>query len=77
MKLQGPDYINMDPVLAIEDFRNRIRNYEKVYETISELEEKQNLSFIKLIDVGRKIIAHHIKGYLPSQCVFYLMQMAI
>lgn len=60
MKLQGPDYINMDPSVAMADFRNRIANYEKVYETIDEVEEKQHMSYIKLIDVGRKIIAHHI-----------------
>jgi 6-phosphofructo-2-kinase len=77
MKLQGPDYQKMDPQEAIKDFKNRIANYEKVYQTISEEEEKLGVSYIKLVDVGAKVIAHHIKGYLPSQCVFYLMQMNI
>jgi 6-phosphofructo-2-kinase len=54
MKLKGPDYINMEPKKAIEDFKNRIKNYEKVYQTISDEEEKQNMSYIKIIDVGRK-----------------------
>ncbi len=75
MKLNGPDYKNMDPDMAIADFRSRIENYQKVYETLSEAEEAQKVSYIKIIDVGRKVIAHHITGYLPSQCVFYLMQM--
>ncbi|KAJ3260860.1 hypothetical protein HK103_007423 [Boothiomyces macroporosus] len=43
MKLQGPDYINMDPEEALKDFRNRISNYEKVYQTISDEEESRNL----------------------------------
>jgi 6-phosphofructo-2-kinase len=77
MKLSGPDYQRMDPQKAKEDFTRRIANYEKVYQTISEEEETLGLSYIKIIDVGAKVIAHHIKGYLPSQCVFYLMQMNI
>lgn len=75
MKLSGPDYIGMDPDLAKKDFKERIKNYEKVYETIGEEEEKQGIAYIKIIDVGSKVIANRIKGYLPSQCVFYLMQM--
>jgi 6-phosphofructo-2-kinase len=77
MKLSGPDYINMHPDEAMRDFNMRIANYEKVYETISVQEEQENMSFIKIIDVGRKVIAHHIRGYLPSQFVFYLMQIHI
>lgn len=77
MKLQGPDYKTMDPEMAMADFKDRIVNYEKVYQTISEEEEKDNMSFIKIIDVGRKVVAHLVTGYLPSQCVFYLMQMNI
>ncbi|KAI8899793.1 6-phosphofructo-2-kinase-domain-containing protein [Globomyces pollinis-pini] len=77
MKLQGPDYINVDPEVAIRDFKKRILNYEKVYQTIDEEEEKQNVSYIKIVNVGNKVIAHQIRGYLPSQCVFYLMQMNI
>ncbi|EGF76257.1 hypothetical protein BATDEDRAFT_14969, partial [Batrachochytrium dendrobatidis JAM81] len=77
MKLNGPDYKFMDPEVAINDFQARIANYEKVYETISEAEEKRDVSYIKIINVGQKIIANCIRGYLPSQCVFYLMQMHI
>ncbi|KAJ3356157.1 hypothetical protein HDU83_001736 [Entophlyctis luteolus] len=77
MKLKGPDYINMPPDEAIADFRERMKNYEKVYETISEDEENNGISYIKIINVGKKVIAHNIHGYLASQCVFYLMQIHI
>ena len=77
LKLQGPDYNGMDSTIALEDFRQRIKNYEKVYATISVEEEKRGYSYIKIIDVGSKIVANRIKGCLPSQCVFYLMQMHI
>lgn len=43
------DYIHMDPVAAMADFKERIKNYEKVYQTISEEEEEQNMSFIKIM----------------------------
>ncbi|KAJ3071788.1 hypothetical protein HDU98_004792 [Podochytrium sp. JEL0797] len=77
MKLQGPDYVNMPPEQAMADFRARMAQYEKSYETISETEEDRGISYIKIINVGRKVIAHNIHGYLPSQCVFYLMQIHI
>ncbi|KAJ3045482.1 hypothetical protein HDV00_009135 [Rhizophlyctis rosea] len=77
MKLQGPDYKNMPREEARRDFLARTENYEKAYETINDDEEKLDFSYVKLIDVGKKVIAHAVHGYLASQCVFYLMQMHI
>lgn len=74
MKLSGPDYKGMDHDIALADFQARIVNYEKVYQPIGELEESLGVSYIKIIDVGTKIICHGIRGYIPSQCAFYLMQ---
>jgi 6-phosphofructo-2-kinase/fructose-2,6-biphosphatase 2 len=34
-KLKSQDYGNWDPELAVQDFRNRIKEYEKVYEALS------------------------------------------
>ena len=36
VKTTSPDYVGQDPELAAQDFRDRIRNYEKVYQTIDE-----------------------------------------
>lgn len=77
MKLKGPDYINMAPDAAMRDFLERTHNYERVYQTISDREEEAGMSYIKIMNVGRKIIAHGMHGFLPSQCVFYLMQIHI
>ncbi|KAJ3055301.1 hypothetical protein HK097_010958 [Rhizophlyctis rosea] len=77
MKLQGPDYQNMPREEARRDFLARTENYKAAYQTINEDEERDDISFIKLIDVGKKVIAHSVHGYLASQCVFYLMQMHI
>ncbi len=77
MKLMSPDYIKMDPLLAMKDFKQRMENYEKVYEPIGDYEEENNIGYVKVINVGRKIIAHNIQGFTPSQIVFYLMNIHI
>ncbi|KAI9005310.1 6-phosphofructo-2-kinase-domain-containing protein [Gaertneriomyces semiglobifer] len=76
MKLQGPDYKNIPREQAMKDFVARTENYERAYETVGETEE-EDLSYIKLINVGRTVVTHNVHGYLESQCVFYLMQMHI
>lgn len=77
LKLSGPDYKNMDPEVALSDFRSRLHNYEKVYETIDEEEENENekfdIQYVKIINAGKKVISYNISGYLSSQCVFFLL----
>lgn len=77
MKLRSPDYIHMDPKQAIADFKARMANYEKAYEPVSEEIEGEDISYIKSINVGRKVTGYNIHGYLCSQCVFYLMNIHI
>lgn len=76
VKTTSPDYMGQDPELAAVDFRNRIRNYEKVYEPVGGAEEK-DLSYVKLIDVGRHVIINGIKDYLQSRVIYYLMNLHI
>jgi broad specificity phosphatase PhoE len=66
-----PDYAGMDPEEAVRDFRERIRHYETVYEPVTEDEG----SFVRVLDVGRQVIASHIRGYLPSRLVYFLMNL--
>ncbi|CAG8501182.1 9355_t:CDS:2 [Paraglomus occultum] len=73
VKLSSPDYKNVDPESAVEDFRARISHYEEVYETIDE----KNYTYIKLINVGSQVVINHIKGYLQSRIVYYLMNVHI
>ena len=40
--------IDMEPVLALEDFRKRVANYEKAYEPIGEEEETENIQYCKV-----------------------------
>ena len=74
LKLSGPDYKDReDPVAALEDFKNRVKMYEKTYVPLGEYEERNNMPFIQMIDVGRKVITHQIRGFLSIQAVTYLM----
>ncbi|GME71388.1 unnamed protein product [Ambrosiozyma monospora] len=77
LKLSGPDYKKMDRQLALEDFRNRLKNYEKVYETIDDDEERENekfdIQYVKIINAGKKVVSYNISGFLSSQCVFFLL----
>ena len=75
VKTTSPDYKGQDPETAARDFRNRIRNYEKVYQTIDE--DEKDLTYVKLIDVGNQVIINAIKDYLQSRVVYYLMNLHI
>lgn len=75
VKTTSPDYAGQDPEEAANDFRNRIRNYEKVYQTIDE--DEAHLTYVKLINVGSKIVINRIQDYLQSRVVYYLMNLHI
>ena len=77
MKLQNDDYRGMDPQKAQEDFMSRVRAYEQVYETIVDTEDQGHISYIKLENVGEKLITRNCSGYLPSQVAFYLQNVHI
>lgn len=70
LKLFGPDYKGKDPESSLKDFKERLSNYMRAYEPIEDAEDFQ---FIKMIDVGKKVIAYNIQGFLASQTVYYLL----
>lgn len=69
VKISSPDYRNWDPDLAVKDYYTRIRDHEKYYETVTETD----WPFIKIINVGEKIMVNNIQGYVQSRIVFFLM----
>lgn len=74
LKLSGPDYKDMDPELALKDFLGRLRNYESAYETIDESEERiPGFQYVKMIDVGKKVVSYNIQGFLASQTIYFLL----
>lgn len=73
LKLSGPDYKDKDPFSSLEDFKKRVAIYEKNYVPLGKYEEDNNMPYIQMIDVGRKIISHQIKGFLMAQANYYLL----
>lgn len=73
VKLTSPDYANIDPEVAVNDFKARIDHYKDQYETVTE----QDYTYIKLINVGSQVIINMIRGYLESRIVYYLMNLHI
>lgn len=73
LKLSGPDYDGKDPVAALADFKQRVAIYEKNYVPIGDYEEDNNMPYVRMIDVGRKMISHQVRGFLAGQAVYYLL----
>jgi 6-phosphofructo-2-kinase/fructose-2,6-biphosphatase 2 len=66
-----PDYKDYTREEAERDFLRRIREYESVYETITE----PHLSYLRIINVGNEVTLSRINGYLQSRIAFYLMNL--
>ena len=68
-KVNNEDYhTEADKRRAYDDFRARIRKYEEVYEPM----EEEHLSFIKLINCGRRVEINNIHGFLLGRIVQFL-----
>ncbi|KAF7983150.1 hypothetical protein HWV62_24137 [Athelia sp. TMB] len=66
-----PDYADFTREEAERDFLRRIRQYESVYETITE----PHLSYLRITNVGSEVTLCRIHGYLQSRIAFYLMNL--
>ncbi|KAK3811833.1 MAG: elongator complex protein 2 [Benniella sp.] len=73
VKVSSPDYVGWDRADAVEDFKRRIENHVPFYKTIADL----NLSFVKVINAGEKIMVNNIQGFLQSKIVYYLTNLHI
>jgi len=77
LKLGNDDYKNMDPLQARADFLQRIKNYEERYETIRDEEHGGEMRYIKVFNVGQKVILRRCDGYAASHIGFYLSNIHI
>ncbi|KAG8891647.1 hypothetical protein FRB99_003436, partial [Tulasnella sp. 403] len=69
VKISSPDYKGWPPEKAVEDYWSRIKTHEKHYQPLEEL----TWPYIKIINVGEKILINAIHGYLQSRIIFFLM----
>ncbi|KAJ0167513.1 putative 6-phosphofructo-2-kinase PB17E12.14c [Colletotrichum tanaceti] len=72
LKLSGPDYKDKDPHQSLADFKRRVAAYESAYVPIGEYEEAHDMQYIQMIDVGRKLIQHRLRGFLSGGISSYL-----
>jgi broad specificity phosphatase PhoE/predicted kinase len=72
-KARSPDYEGVPEEEAVRDFRLRIAHYERGYVEVGEDEG----SFVKIIDVGRKMVLHRVHGYLLARVVHFLLNLHI
>lgn len=71
VSMGDPDYKDTSREDAKRDFLRRIKEYEAVYETITE----PHLSYFKIINIGDQVTVCRIHGYLQSRIAFYLMNL--
>lgn len=72
LKLKGPDYKDKDPESSLADFKKRVAAYESAYVPLGKYEEDNNMQYIKMIDVGRKVIHYRLQGFLSNGIASYL-----
>lgn len=72
-KVTSPDYVGRDPEDAVDDFRARIDHYATGYEAVDD----PDLSYIRIVDVGRQVVVNRVSGYLPGRLVTFLMNLHI
>ncbi|GAX13792.1 6-phosphofructo-2-kinase / fructose-2,6-biphosphatase 3 [Fistulifera solaris] len=70
VKLNTPDYRDLEPEAAVADFKRRRDHYMSVYETLEENEGPH----IKIIN-SKRFIVNNIRGYLPLKVVHFIMNL--
>jgi broad specificity phosphatase PhoE len=65
----------MQETEAVADFLRRIKHYESIYQPLSSQED--DVSYIRLIDVGRQLIANRINGLINSRIMGFLSNLHI
>lgn len=74
-QLHSPDFADLPSDAAAADFRERLAHYGQVYEPVGDAGDEDHLSYAKVIDAGRQVIANRIQGYVPTRAATILMNM--
>ncbi|MEE6502768.1 hypothetical protein FKM82_004631, partial [Ascaphus truei] len=76
VKLGSPDYVDCSSEEATDDFMKRIDCYKNSYEPLDETQDKE-LSYIKIMDVGRRYLVNRVVDHIQSRIVYYLMNIHV
>ncbi|XP_029902238.1 6-phosphofructo-2-kinase/fructose-2,6-bisphosphatase 3 isoform X2 [Myripristis murdjan] len=77
VKVSCPDYQDCNKTDAMLDFQKRIECYKASYQPLEPDHYDRDLSFIKVIDVGRQFLANRIQDHIQSKIVYYLMNIHV
>jgi broad specificity phosphatase PhoE/adenylylsulfate kinase-like enzyme len=72
VKVNSPDYRNMDRDKARDDFVRRIDQYRTMYEPLDDVLDC-DLSYIQVFNAGRSFFVNNIQGHVQSRVVYFLM----
>ncbi|XP_078677804.1 6-phosphofructo-2-kinase/fructose-2,6-bisphosphatase 3-like isoform X44 [Branchiostoma floridae x Branchiostoma belcheri] len=76
VKVNSPDYRNMNKDEAMRDFLERIRMYQKSYEPLDTEYDKEK-SFIQVHNVGQRFLVNQIQDHVQSKICYYLMNIHV
>lgn len=77
VKVSSPDYPERDRESVMEDFLKRIECYKVTYQPLDPDDHDKNLSFIQVINVGRRFLVNKVQDYIQSKIVYYLMNIHV
>lgn len=75
-KIKHPDFEHFNEEEATMQFKERLKKLSPHYETLLD-NEYENISYVKIINVGKEVEIHNIDGYLQSKILQYLMNLHI
>ncbi|XP_058860567.1 6-phosphofructo-2-kinase/fructose-2,6-bisphosphatase 2-like isoform X2 [Acipenser ruthenus] len=77
VKVSSPDYPERHRERVMDDFLKRIACYEVTYQPLDPDHDDKDLSFIKVINVGRRFLVNRVQDYIQSRIVYYLMNIHV
>uniref|UniRef100_A0A452HQV6 6-phosphofructo-2-kinase/fructose-2,6-bisphosphatase 2 n=1 Tax=Gopherus agassizii TaxID=38772 RepID=A0A452HQV6_9SAUR len=77
VKVSSPDYPERNRECVMDDFLKRIECYKVTYQPLDPDNYDQDLSFIKVINVGQRFLVNRVRDYIQSKIVYYLMNIHV
>uniref|UniRef100_A0A1A8REB9 6-phosphofructo-2-kinase/fructose-2,6-bisphosphatase 2 n=1 Tax=Nothobranchius rachovii TaxID=451742 RepID=A0A1A8REB9_9TELE len=77
VKVSSPDYPERDRESVMDDFLKRIECYKVTYQPLDPDQQDKDLSFIQVINVGRRFLVNRVQDYIQSKIVYYLMNIHV
>uniref|UniRef100_A0A8C6PVW8 6-phosphofructo-2-kinase/fructose-2,6-bisphosphatase 2 n=1 Tax=Nothobranchius furzeri TaxID=105023 RepID=A0A8C6PVW8_NOTFU len=77
VKVSSPDYPERDRESVMDDFLKRIECYKVTYQPLDPDQQDKDLSFIQVINVGRRFLVNKVQDYIQSKIVYYLMNIHV